>query len=117
VHTAYIAEVDLGSRQQSRVFQIVCSPFRNPLHPRERRVIRMLGTRPAIVLARALARLAGVRRPGVTWRLVTPVTFENSVATLVLDERRARVSIRASAPETSEGWPLEILHERELTPG
>ena len=31
VHTAYIAEVTLGDAQQSRVFQVVCSPFRNPL--------------------------------------------------------------------------------------
>ena len=40
VHTAYIAEVALGDRQQSRIFQIVCSPFRNPLEPRERRTKR-----------------------------------------------------------------------------
>jgi hypothetical protein len=48
--------------------------------------------------------------------LVTPVTFDNSVAALELDERRARVTIRSSAPETPDGWPLEPLHERDLTP-
>jgi PhoD-like phosphatase len=116
VHTAYIAEVTLGDGQESRVFQIVCSPFRNPLHPRERRTIRLLQSRAARVLCRALARSAGVEPPSAEWRLVTPVTFENSIAAIDLDERRARVTIRSSAPETDAGWPLETLHERDLTP-
>jgi PhoD-like phosphatase len=116
VHTAYIAEVALGSRQRSRVFQIVCSPFRNPLEPRERRVIKLLATRAAGVVSRALARCAGVRRADVRWKLVTPLTFDNSVAVLELDERRARVTIRRSAPETETGWPLETLHDLDLTP-
>ncbi|MDX6664510.1 MAG: hypothetical protein QOG68_716, partial [Solirubrobacteraceae bacterium] len=118
VHTAYIAEVDLGvgERQRSRVFQIVCSPFRNPLAARERRVIRIFSTRAAGVACRALARAAGVKRPDVSWRLITPLTFDNSVAVLTLDERRAQVTIRRSAPEGDEGWPLEPLHERDLTP-
>jgi hypothetical protein len=116
VHTAYIAEVTLGDGQESRVFQIVCSPFRNPLHPRERRTIRLLQSRAARVLCRALARSAGVEPPSAEWRLVTPVTFENSIAAIDLDERRARVSIRSSAPETDAGWPLQTLHERDLTP-
>ena len=116
VHTAYIAEVELGERQVSRVFQIVCSPFRNPLAGRERRVIRLFSTRAAGVVCRALARTAGVRRPDAEWRLVTPITFDNSVAVLDLDGRRARVTIRRSAPEGEDGWPLEVLHERDLTP-
>jgi hypothetical protein len=116
VHTAYIAEVALGGRQESRVFQVVCSPFRNPLDPRERRTIRLLQTRAARALCRALARSAGVEPPSAEWRLVTPVTFDNSIAALDLDERRARVAIRSSAPETEAGWPLEPLHQRDLTP-
>jgi hypothetical protein len=116
VHTAYVAEVAVGPRQESRVFQIVCSPFRNPLHPRERRVIRLLSTRAAGVICRALARSAGVRRPDVSWQLVSPVTFDNSVAVLDLSERRATLTIRRSAPEDQHGWPLEVLHRRDLTP-
>jgi hypothetical protein len=116
VHTAYIAEIGLGSRQVSRVFQIVCSPFRNPLEPRQRRIIRLMRGRPVAYLCRGLARGAGVRRPDVDWRLVTPVTFDNSVAVLDLDERRARVTIRRSAPAADHGPPLETIHERDLTP-
>jgi hypothetical protein len=116
VHTAYIAEVALGERQESRISQIVCSPFRNPLETRERRVIRLLGTRPVALPCRGLARAAGVRRPDVNWRFVTPVTFDNSVAVLDLNERRARVTIRRSAPAGDNGPPLETIHERDLTP-
>jgi hypothetical protein len=115
VHTAYIAEISLGERQQSRVFQIVCSPFRNPLKARERRTIRLLRSRPATAVCRALARSAGIEAPDASWRIMTPLTFDNSIATLQLDERRARVTIRRSAPETETGWPLEPLHERDLT--
>jgi PhoD-like phosphatase len=116
VHTAYVAEVAIGGGQSSRIFQIVCSPFRNPLHAREQRVVRLFSTRLAGVLCRALARSAGVRRPDVSWRLVSPVTFDNSVAALELDERRALLTIRRSAPEADDGWPLELLYERDLTP-
>jgi hypothetical protein len=116
VHTAYIAEVALGDSQQSRIFQIVCSPFRNPLRGPQRRAIRLMQTRPARELSRRLARAAGVAPPDASWRFVTPLTFDNSIAALELDERRARVSIRRSAPETRAGWPLEALHEHDLTP-
>jgi hypothetical protein len=115
VHTAYVAEVALGDRQRSKVLQIVCSPFRNPLKPRERRVIKLLSTRAAGVATRALARAAGVQRSDASWRLVSPVTFDNSVAVLELDERQARLTIRRSAPETVDGWPLEQLLYRDLT--
>jgi hypothetical protein len=117
VHTVYVAEIALGPQQRSNVFQIVCSPFRNPLTPRERRVIKLLSTRASGVAGRALARAAGVRRTDVTWQLVSPVTFDNSVAVLELDERRAQLTLRRSAAETPAGWPLELLYERDLTPG
>jgi hypothetical protein len=116
VHTAYVAEVTLGKRQRSRVFQIVCSPFRNPLQPHERRVVKVFSTRAAGIACRALARAAGVRRADVSWHLVSPVTFDNSVAVLTLDERRAFLTIRRSAPESEDGWPLEVLYSRDLTP-
>jgi hypothetical protein len=116
VHTAYIAEVSLGARQQSRVFQVVCSPFRNPLQARERRIVRLLGTRAATIACRALARCAGIRPPDLTWNVVTPVTYDNSLAVLQLDERRGTVTIRRSAPETDDGPPLETIHQRDLTP-
>ena len=60
-------------------------------------MIRLFSTRAAGVVCRALARAAGVRRPDVSWRLVTPITFDNSVAALDLDERRAHASRSGAA--------------------
>ena len=49
VHHAYLFEVafERGAGVRSHVFQAVCSPYRNPLDGRERRVIRALMTRGA----------------------------------------------------------------------
>ena len=49
VHHAYLAGVafrrDVGMK--SKVYQAVCSPFRNPLDSGERRAIKLAGSRPA----------------------------------------------------------------------
>src|SRR6185295_16443515 len=45
VHYSSISEVDLGGRQQSRVHQLVCSPFRNPLSSKERWIVRATASR------------------------------------------------------------------------
>jgi hypothetical protein len=115
VHTAYVAEADLGPTQVSRVYQVVCSPFRNPLAPREQRVIRLMATRGMGLVMRGLARLAGVRRPDVRWRFVAGPTFDNSIAVLDLDERAASVTIRRAEPEGDDGPPLATLHEQRLS--
>jgi PhoD-like phosphatase len=94
VHMTYIAEVDLGgSCGSSRVRQVVCSPFRNPLPARERRVVKATGSKPAARFFRRLARLAGVEPIEVSWKLSSPRTFENSVGQLDLDVRRASVTL------------------------
>jgi hypothetical protein len=115
VHTAYVSAVEMPDGAVSRVHQVVCSPFRNPLSPRERWIIRALGTRPAVALMRRLARAAGVEDPVVRWEMLSGPTFDNSVAVLQLDERRATVEIRASG-ELDDGGPLlRSIHRRDLT--
>jgi hypothetical protein len=118
IHNAYVAEVSLGRRDasRSRVHQIVCSPFRNPLSPMQRRVVKLTGTRAAAVVMGGLASLAGVRMPAVRWRFCTGPTFENSVGIVELDGRRAEVTIyRAERgdPETA----LQPLHSHLLSDG
>jgi PhoD-like phosphatase len=94
VHVTYIAEVDLGSSSRpSRIRQVVCSPFRNPLKVRERRVVRSTGSRGAARIFSRLARLAGVEPVGVSWKLSTPRTFENSIGQLELDGGDAAVTL------------------------
>ena len=114
VHMAYAAEVDVAEPGGSRVFQLVCSPFRNPLAPRERRVMRLLSRRPAAWLTRALARSAGVAAPGVSWRLLGTPTFDNSIAVLDIGASGVEVTIARSGPEEEGGPPLRPIHHYDL---
>jgi hypothetical protein len=114
VHTAYIADVDLGPRGRSRVYQIVCSPFRNPLTPAERRVIRWTNSRAAVALFSGLARLCKVAPSSARWRLVAGPTFENSIGELELDTEAARVTISCSGAPNDVPL-LRPLHVRQLS--
>jgi hypothetical protein len=115
VHTAYVTAVDMPEGAESRVHQVVCSPFRNPLSRHERWIIRLLGTRPVTAAMRRLARAAGVTDPAVRWRMLSGPTFENSIAVLQLDERTATVEVRCSGEFDDEGPLLHSIHRRELT--
>ena len=118
IHNAYIAEVSLGRRDErrSRVHQLVCSPFRNPLSPTQRRLVQLAGSRPAAAGLRALARLAGVKPPGVRWRYRSGPTFHNSIGILELDGRRAEAAIYRSVEGEPSG-ALRSLHARVLADG
>jgi hypothetical protein len=117
VHHAYLAEVGFppGTGARSRVYQAVCSPFRNPLDERERRGIRMSWRRPGIALARALARAAGVGDPSVRWRLAHDAPyFDNQVCFLELEGRAARLWLQKTAPADNDGFSLETVFEAQL---
>jgi hypothetical protein len=64
------------------VVQAVCSPFRNDLDRRERRVVRFAASRPGRAIGRALAATARVEDPGIRWRVTDGPYFDNQVATL-----------------------------------
>jgi hypothetical protein len=116
VHHAYLAEVafrrDVGMK--SAVYQAVCSPFRNPLDARERRVIKAAASPPAKWFARALARAAGVRDPGIRWRFAQDATFDNQVATLEWQGRDAVMRIEKTVPSDPERPRLETVFERKI---
>jgi hypothetical protein len=121
VHHAYLAEVGFppGTGMRSTAWQATCSPFRNPLDKKERTVMRFMASEPAERLMRALAHSAGVEDPPVRWRYVhDDPWFDNQVATLELDGRRARLRIEKTVPPGDDaGDPalrLEQVFEREL---
>ena len=114
VHHAYVSEIEFDSNPGSRVYQLVCSPFRNPLPPRERRIVRVTGSRAAGVAFAALARMAGVPVPSASWRFVRSPTFDNSIGELVLEGRSARVTVRRSPHEDEDVDRLVVLHRTEL---
>ena len=116
VHNAYLAEVAFprATRVESRVYQAVCSPIRNPLPAHERRAQRLAASEVGKVVGRALARAARVDPPPIRWRLVEPPSFENHIATLELDGRSAGVRLESAV--AGDGRPrLETTFERRLT--
>src|SRR3954470_5943548 len=117
VHHAYLARVRFPQSPgvAAPVYQAVCSPLRNPLDSHERRAIKFAIGRVGSALARGLARLAGVRPPRTTWEIDDGPWFDNQVAGLVLDRRRARMTLDKAV--AGDGGPdLERVFEKSLTP-
>jgi PhoD-like phosphatase len=116
VHNASLSPVDLGcAGEASRVYQVVCSPFRNPLSGTQRRVVRLTGSRGAALLFSLLARLAGVPSPSAEWNFLRRPSFDNSIGELALDHRKARVTLQRSAREGEDADRLHQLHATELS--
>nr|WP_236004551.1 alkaline phosphatase D family protein [Nonomuraea antri] len=77
VHFSYLARSRPG-----QVYQVVCSPIRNPLSRllRWANVVTQFGI--ATLAGGLLARLAGVPRPPFRWRITKGPWFQNALATL-----------------------------------
>jgi hypothetical protein len=117
VHHAYLFEVGYprGTGMRSNVWQAVCSPYRNPLEAKERQSIRIGMSRGLELVTRTLAKLAGVRDPGVGWRMVGDGPwFDNQVATLVIDGRRIEMTLDKAVPIDVKQARLERVLERRL---
>ena len=117
VHHAYLFEVGYphGTGMRTGVWQAVCSPYRNPLEKRERQSIRVGMSRPFEVAMRTLARLAGVRDPGIGWRMVGDGPwFDNQVATLTVDGRRLELRLDKAVPVDETSARLDCVLEHRL---
>ena len=116
IHHAYLARVDFPEADSvtSPVWQAVCSPFRNALSKRERRVARAGDTRLARTLTRGLARSAGVKLPEVEWRLEQEPTFDNQFATLDFDGDQVTLRIERTVPGDWRRPKIETSLERTL---
>jgi len=119
VHHQYVADVRLKSdvRVRSRIFQVVCSPFRNPLDPQRKRVVALGAARPVGWAMRRLAQAAGVAAPSATWRITDGPTFENSIGSFEAEGRAARVTVWCALPDDDTGPPLEPLFSKVLSAG
>jgi PhoD-like phosphatase len=117
VHHAYLFEVGYphGTGMKSGVYQAVCSPYRNPLEKKERQTIRIGMSRELELVTRAMARLAGVRDPGIGWRMVGDGPwFDNQVASLVIDGRRIEMRLDKAVPVDEKQAKLERVLQRRL---
>jgi hypothetical protein len=117
VHHAYLFEIGYprGTGMKSNVWQAVCSPYRNPLGKRERQSIRIGMSHGFELFTRTLARLAGVRDPGIGWRMTGDGPwFDNQVATLVIDGREIEMTLDKAVPVDDRNARLERVLEHRL---
>lgn len=116
VHHSYVAEVGFprGSGVTTPVYQAVCSPLRNPLDRRERRMMRAAHRRPTAWFARLLARAAGVAPPRIRWRMLGPPTFDNHVGMLRIGGRGIRLRVWTTLPEEWAAPQLHLGFERTI---
>ncbi|HEY1594830.1 MAG TPA: alkaline phosphatase D family protein [Thermoleophilaceae bacterium] len=118
VHHAYLMEAGFRreANVESAVYQAVCSPFRNPLDRHERAAIKLMASRGAAAVTRALAKTAGVREPDMRWRLAggREPWFDNQVGTLELDGRRARLIVEKTRPNEHDDPSLNTALEAWL---
>ncbi|MGW0070154.1 alkaline phosphatase D family protein [Streptosporangium sandarakinum] len=80
VHYSYVAKAD-----GLPVYQLVCSPIRNPLSRTLRlaNIVAQFGV--ATLIGGWLARMAKIPKPSMKWRIAHGPWFSNAVATLTLD--------------------------------
>jgi hypothetical protein len=66
-------------------------------------------------VTRTLARLAGVRDPGIGWRMTGDGPwFDNQVATLVIDGREIEMRLEKAVPVDEKNARLERVLEHRL---
>jgi hypothetical protein len=116
IHHAYLAKVDFPAEDNvvSPVWQAVCSPFRNALSWRERRVARAGDSKLARWITNGLARSAGVDLPKVEWRLEQEPTFDNQFATLDIEGDHVDLRIEKTVPGDWRHPRIETSLERQL---
>jgi hypothetical protein len=116
VHTTYAVQVDLGANAgSSRVYQLVCSPFRNPLSPAQRRLVKATGSALAARVFALFARAAGVQRSSANWRYIAGRTFDNAIGELVLDEEAASATFFRAIPSDAPAGGLQPSSRLELS--
>jgi len=117
IHHSYLAAVDFprGTHPRSAVYQAVCSPFHNVLPDRFRRGHQLTTSRPGGMAGTRIARLAGVRKPRIQWRITRGSWFHNMLSTLEFDGRRARIRFDRTVSDPSGIPHLHPVCEAELS--
>jgi hypothetical protein len=119
VHHGYLARIRWrrATGVRSPVYQVVCSPLRNPLKRHERLAQRVAASRLGEALTWALARGAGATQPLVRWRRLEGLAFDNQIGTLEVDDDMVRLHIERALPAAAPGDAvLGTLWERRLAP-
>ena len=117
LHHAYVAEAQFPDRGgvTSSVAQAVCSPMRNPLDSKERRIMGAALSKPGAAFARLLSRSTGVSPPAVRWRFVDDPTFDNQVGTVIIESSKSPVKIERTDPDDWRRPGFELSLDYEVT--
>jgi hypothetical protein len=116
IHNAYLARAYFRPEDEmkSPVWQGVCSPIRNPLDSKERRMFRIAASRPAHKLAKALAHRAGVKDAPIRWRLETKPSFDNQISTMDWHGEWAELTLEKAIPGEARHPKLEKVRSTEI---
>jgi hypothetical protein len=116
VHHGYLTEAKFrNGNVESPLYQAVCSPLRNSLPGKKSRLQSAGWTKPGEVAGRFLARLAGIGEEELSWRLTHDEPwFENQIATLKLEGRRAKLTFEKAILGISGEPNLQKLYEQDL---
>jgi hypothetical protein len=93
VHHSYVARADVAG---SPVHQLVCSPVHHDVPWYATVMLRAAWFGPLATMVRSVVRRFGVPDPVLSWRRISDPVFGNAVATLVLADRSAQLTVEQS---------------------
>lgn len=114
VHYSYLAKARIR-RAASPVYQVVCSPIRNPLKRLMRVANGIASFGVAGLFGRYLARAAGVRKPPFNWRVRRGPFFHNALGTLDLAGRQSTLRLHTARITADDPPPLKQIAAARLT--
>jgi hypothetical protein len=108
IHFGYVADVHLhlADETRTRVRQVVCSPLRNILRARERRVMRFGASRVGRGVGAWLQRRVGRGGTALTWELTEGPVFDNNIGTFTFDGDAYRLVLEVA---TLDDEGVEVL--------
>ncbi len=115
IHFGFISEITMPQPGGSVVRQAVCSPMRNELARRDRRVMRFGSSRAGRRIGAWLARSVRRARSRLTWEMSSEPVFTNNIGTMTFGPRRADIVIEAVRPGTDGGRTLAVACHSELS--
>ena len=116
VHHSYLAEARLPPGTPGRLVQAVCSPIRNPLPRSMRFVLAGLAYGVANAVGAAVARSAKVPDPPFAWSVADGPWFDNALATLDINGRRATITWNAATEgPTGDTLRWRTVHRSRLS--
>lgn len=126
VHHSYLTAVDLprralrragaaGAARTSALYEAVCSPFHQAMPPKMRIAQRLASSKVSGLAGTAAATLAGAYIPRTRWRITQGPWFENMIATLGYEGRRATVRFDRAVNDRHGAPCLRTASETRLS--